>query len=88
MVFLSVVASAALREGIIIIIEANSLGGSYGAVSLSWCLTKATRNERICLKKLDVCHTWHIKPKNNSIVVFQTTVLSEVLVCFTLFLSF
>lgn len=58
-----VVASAALREGVIIIIEANSLGGSYGAVSLSWCLTKATRNERISLKKTGVGYTWHIKPK-------------------------
>lgn len=45
-----VVASAVLRERIVIIVDVGSVGGSYGAMSLSWCLTKASRNERLSLK--------------------------------------
>lgn len=45
-----VVGSAVLRERIVIIVEVDSVGGSYGEMSLSWCLTKATRNEMFSLK--------------------------------------
>lgn len=45
-----VVASAVLRERIVIIVEVDGLGGSCGAMSVSWCLTKASKNERFSLK--------------------------------------
>lgn len=38
------------KRRIVVIVKVDSVGGSYGAMSFSWCLTKAIRNERFSLK--------------------------------------